>query len=65
MRTILVDTECYSLAQRFTHDNQSATKAQVMDLAQTIQSAIDNWMEEQDDNAEAKRQDAHDRAVGI
>jgi hypothetical protein len=57
------DPECEYLAASFLPDGTSDRK--VAELAAHIQSCIEDWLENEDDNTEAKRQDALDRAWGI
>jgi hypothetical protein len=53
------DPQCHALAVYFLSD-LARTDAEINDLASTIQGAIENWMEEQDDNAEASALAAYD-----
>lgn len=38
---------------------------EVDDLAVGIMRYVNRWLQEKEEDAEARRQDAHDRAVGI
>lgn len=44
-RSILVDPACYELAHAFIEDDKrvDATEANIMDLSQDIQTAIEDW----------------------
>jgi len=58
------DTHSYELAEHFTQD-EDVTEQQREDLAQTIQTAVEDWFSNLESDREAARQSAHDRAVGI
>jgi hypothetical protein len=63
MSRMTIDSQSYSLAYHFIGDK--ATNPQIIELAQRIQRCVEDWMEDADNDAEAKRQDASDRAWGI
>ena len=59
------DSECYRLACYFLNDWETRSKKisedERNDLASTIQSAIDDWMKEQDRESDAKADAALER----
>lgn len=51
------DSECHRLASYFLLDRErKPTQAEMIDLAQTIQQAIENWMEEKDRETAGKEE---------
>lgn len=63
MKTSLYDPECGYLAAYFLPDGTSDRK--VAELAAHIQNCIEDWCQNEDDNTEAARLSAADRAWGI
>jgi hypothetical protein len=63
MSRITIDSQSYNLAFHFIGDK--ATNPQIIELAQCIQRAVEDWMEDQDTNAENERQYQLDKAWGI
>ena len=55
-----IDTRSYELAEHFAQD-ESLTAKQLDDLAQTIQTAVEDWFSNLESDREAARQDAADR----
>ncbi len=55
------DPACWALAEYFCSDHSHTTPDQLNDLAYTIQTAIEDWMEDQD-NAQEARNDRSNRS---
>jgi hypothetical protein len=53
------DTHCYELAEYFAED-EGVTEKQTADLAQTIQTCIEDWLSNLESDREAARQNAAD-----
>ncbi len=59
--TKIFDPACLALAEYFCSDHPHTTPDQLNDLAYTIQTAIEDWMEEQDNAAEARNDPSNRR----